>query len=81
MIAFSTAREVRRDPMAPAVAQTEIANESISRLFEGVVEATEEAIYNSMFTATSVRSRGGEIEAIPLAELRALLVRYRGGDR
>ena len=81
VIAFSTAREVRRDPMAPTVAQTELANESISRLFEGVVEATEEAIYNSVFMATSVRSRGGEIEAIPLAELRALLSRYRGGDR
>ena len=81
VIAFSTAREVRRDPMARTVAQTELANESISRLFEGVVEATEEAIYNSMFMATSVRSRGGEIEAIPLAELRTLLARYRGGDR
>ena len=81
VIAFSTAREVRRDPMAPTVSQTEIANEAVSRLFEGVVEATEEAIYNSMFMATSVRSRGGEIEAIPLAELRPLLERYRGGDR
>lgn len=81
VIAFSTAREVRRDPMARVVAQTELANESISRLFEGVVEATEEAIYNSMFMATTVRSRAGEIEAIPLTELRALLGRYRGGDR
>ena len=81
VIAFSTAREVRRDPMAPTVTQTELANESISRLFEGVVEATEEAIYNSLFMATSVRSRGGAIEAIPLPELRAILGRYRGGDR
>ena len=81
VIAFSTAREVRRDPMAPTVTQTELANESISRLFEGVVEATEEAIYNSLFMATSVRSRGGAIEAIPLPELRAILGRYSGGDR
>ena len=81
VIAFSTAREVRRDPIAPTVTQTELANESISRLFEGVVEATEEAIYNSLFMATSVRSRGGAIEAIPLPELRAILGRYRGGDR
>jgi D-aminopeptidase len=81
VIAFSTAREVRRDPMARTVSQTELANEAISRLFEGAVEATEEAIYNSMFMATTVKSRAGEIEAIPLAELRALLARYRGGAR
>ena len=81
VVAFSTAREVRRDPMAATVAQVELANETVSGLFEGVVEATEEAIYNSMFMATSVRSRAGEIEAIPLAELRAVLARYGGGAR
>ena len=81
VVAFSTAREVRRDPMAPTVTQVELANETVSGIFEGVVEATEEAIYNSMFMATSVRSRAGEIEAIPLAELRAVLARFGGGAR
>jgi D-aminopeptidase len=81
VIAFSTAAEVRRDPMAPRVAANEIANEEVSPVFEATVEATEEAIYNSLFMATSVESRAGRIEAIPLAELRALLARYRGGER
>lgn len=81
VIAFSTAREVRRDPMAGTVVQTELANEAISPLFEGVVEATEEAIYNSIFMATSVTSRGGTVEAIPLAELRRILSRYRAEGR
>ncbi len=81
VIAFSTAREVRRDPMAGTVVQTELANEAISPLFEGVVEATEEAIYNSIFMATSVTSRGGTVEAIPLAELRRVLSRYRAEGR
>jgi D-aminopeptidase len=81
VIAFSTALEVRRDPMAGTVVQTELANETISPLFEGVVEATEEAIYNSMFMATSVTSRTGTVEAIPLAELRGVLGRYRARGR
>ncbi|HEX6644271.1 MAG TPA: P1 family peptidase [Gemmatimonadales bacterium] len=81
VIAFSTAPEVRRDPMAPTVASSEIANEEVSPVFEATVEATEEAIYNSMFMATSVESRAGRVEAIPLAELRELLGRYRGGER
>lgn len=81
VIAFSTAQSVRRDARSPVVTQTELANEAMSPLFEAAVEATEEAIYNSLFMATSVRSRGGEIEAIPLEELRAILARYNGGAR
>ena len=81
VIAFSTAPAVRRDPSVPRLATTEIANEEMSRLFEAVVEATEEAIYNSLFMATTVESRSGRAEALPLAETRTLIVRYRGGER
>jgi D-aminopeptidase len=77
VIAFSTAPSVRRDPMAPRVTGSEVANERMSVLFEAVVEATEEAIYNSLFMATTVQSRGGRIEAIPLDEVRRILDRYR----
>ena len=38
-------------------------------LFQGVAEATEEAIYNSLFMATTVSARGGTVEAIPVAEV------------
>jgi len=77
VIAFSTASAVRRDPMAPRVTGSEVANERMSVLFEAVVEATEEAIYNSLFMATRVESRGGTVEAIPLDEVRRILDRYR----
>jgi D-aminopeptidase len=42
-----------------------------------VVEATEEAIYNSLFMATTVRGSGVTAEAIPLDEVRAILARNR----
>ena len=77
VIAFSTAAAVRRDPMLPRVAGNEVSNEEASGLFEAVVEATEEAIYNSLFMATTVESRSGRVEALPLDEVRRILDRYR----
>jgi D-aminopeptidase len=53
----------------------------MTSLFEGVIEATEEAIYNSMFRATTVTSRGGTIEALPIDKVRELLVRYGATKR
>ncbi len=85
VIAFSTAQDVRRVPpaAAPTSARTrvlrstaEVSNDDMSGLFEGVVEATEEAIYNSLFMATTVTSRGRTVEAIPLDRVREILARY-----
>ncbi len=46
-----------------------------------VVEATEEAIYNSLFQATTVTGNGRTVEAIPLDKVRAVLKKYgRGGN-
>ncbi|MFL5605192.1 MAG: hypothetical protein ACJ8AD_01980 [Gemmatimonadaceae bacterium] len=45
-----------------------------------MVEATEEAIYNSLFMATSVTARGRTVEAIPLDRVREILARF-GGQR
>ena len=59
----------------------ELANDETSALFEAVVESTEEAIYNSIFMATSVTSRGHTVEAIPLDSVRAILARYRVSAR
>ena len=59
----------------------EVVNDDMSALFEGVVEATEEAIYNSLFMATSVTHRGRTIEAIPLDRIREILARYNVGKR
>ena len=83
VIAFSTAEGVRRrlEP-APAAAaprtrsHASLDNDDVSPLFQAVVEATEEAIYNSLFRATTVTGRGGTAEAIPLEPLRAVLAKY-----
>ena len=58
IIAFSTAIDgLRTAQKRSAVAQyAELSNDSVSPLFQAVAEATEEAIYNSMFMATTTRS-------------------------
>ena len=55
--------------------------QDLSALFQGVVEATEEAIYNSLFKATTVTSRGRTIEALPMDRLREILAKYRVTNR
>ncbi len=72
-IAFSTA-ETARVRGATAVASTEsVTSDAISPLFEAALEATEEAVYNSLLRATSVTSRGRTAEAIPLEKLLPIL--------
>lgn len=89
VIAFSTAKEVRRAPgnivrsdsTRRMLATAELPNDDMSALFEGVVEATEEAIYNSLFMATSVTQRGRTVDAIPLDRVREILSRYNATRR
>jgi D-aminopeptidase len=61
-IAFSTARN----------ATTLVKNDDMSPLFLAVIEATEEAIDDSLFKAVSV---GGGVEALPIDRVLALLAR------
>ena len=72
-IAFSTAPSVRRGAAAKQHTIVELANDFMSPLFQCVVEATEEAIYNALFQATTVTGNGTTIEAIPLDRVRAVL--------
>lgn len=81
VIAFSTSTKVRRAFNAQRLATEEVANEEVSGLFEGVVEATEEAIYNSLFQATTVTGSGHTVEAIPLDKLRQVLAKYHVSER
>lgn len=87
VLAFSSSPMVRRrvaqgGGTAPAVRQVEdLGNDAMSALFQGVVEATEEAIYNSLFKATTVTSRGRTVEALPLDRLREILTKYRVTNR
>ena len=69
VIAFSTNERVRRAADARRRTVEELANEETSALFQAVVESTEEAIYNSLFRATSVTSNGRTVEAIPIGRV------------
>jgi D-aminopeptidase len=76
VIAFSTAESVRRRRGEPVRAVRDLVNDEVSGLFAAVVEATEEAIYNSLFMATTVESRKGRVEAIPLDRVAEILTKY-----
>jgi len=81
VIAFSTSPDVRRPFDAARLSTTELANEQTSALFAAVVEATEEAIYNSLFKATTVTSGGRTVEALPIERVREILARHGIGAR
>ena len=78
-IAFATAAEVRivnaRDRVGQS-SQKVVANDAMSPLFLAVIEATEEAIYNSLFRATTVTGRGHTVEALPIDKTLEILRRY-----
>jgi D-aminopeptidase len=83
VLAFSTAQSVRRrlprpGEGAPTPARTvdDLTNDAISPLFQAVLEATEEAIYNSMFMAETVTSNGRTVDALPLDRVRSILAKY-----
>jgi D-aminopeptidase len=77
VISFSSAAAVRRPRDATRLTTTEIGNtEELSALYEAVIEATEEAIYNSLFRATTMGSKGGTVEAIPIDRVKEILARY-----
>ncbi|HEU0302396.1 MAG TPA: P1 family peptidase [Longimicrobium sp.] len=84
VIAFSTAAGVRRNPRSrePAAIQ-DLPNESTSPLFQAVAEATEEAILNSLFRATTTTGNGMTVEALPIDRTLEILRRYGslGWDR
>ncbi len=63
-IAFSTVHET---PL--------VTNDAMSPLFLAVIEATEEAIYNSLFMATTTTGRGRTVQALPIPETLAIIRR------
>jgi D-aminopeptidase len=77
VIAFSTHPAVRRRHGEERRTVPELGNDAMSELFVGTVEATEEAIYNSLLKATTQRANGNTVEAIPVEEVRGIL-RRRG---
>ena len=77
VIAFSSSPDVRIEAGEPLYRPRELlSNESMSPLFEAVIEATEEAIYNSMFKAHDVTGNGHTVKALPLRETIDLLRKH-----
>ena len=77
-IAFSTAPGLRvRFNESTPQPRTVLPTDGVSALFEAALEATEEAVYNSLLRATTVTSRYGTAEGIPIDRLTEVLRRYR----
>ena len=75
-IAFSTHPSLRGANDAGPQPRTILPTDSVSGLFAAVLEATEEAVYNSMFKATDTTGNGRTVRAIPIDQLRAVMKKY-----
>jgi D-aminopeptidase len=79
-VAFSTSRECRtRHGETEARPRSTLPTDALSPLFETALEATEEAVYNSLFQATSTTTRGQTVEALPIERVREILRKYGRG--
>jgi len=67
-IAFSTNRQPAAGPL--------LTNDNMSPLFLAAIEATEEAIYNSLFKARTTTGRGRTVEALPIVRTLEILKKY-----
>lgn len=79
VIAFSTASSVRipNQSTSDLHAYQELRDDAISILFEAVIEATEEAIINSLFAAETMTGNNGvKIEALPIDKTLTILKKY-----
>ena len=78
-IAFSTAPQnrIRPTPNALTYPTEVLTNDSMSPLFLAVIEATEEAVYNSLFRATTTTSHGHTVEALPIDKTVEILKKYK----
>src|SRR6267154_4121036 len=78
-IAFSTAPQVRIHANDKALTRNVevMTNDAMSPLFLAAIEATEEAVYNSMFKATTMTGNGHTIEALPIEKTVDILKAHR----
>jgi D-aminopeptidase len=72
-IAFSTHASLRVTAATGAQPRTLLPPDSISALFEAVMDATEEAVYNSLLKATDTTGNGRTVRALPIEPLKGLL--------
>ena len=75
VIAFSTAEQLRvpYNSREGLLQQSVLSNDRMSPLFMAVIEATEEAIINSLFAAETMEGNGVKIEALPIEKVLELI--------
>lgn len=78
VIAFSTDTSLRiafNSP--PIITQKVLSNDAVTSVFMAAIEATEEAIINSLFAAEGMKGKNGRtVEALPIEEVRKIFQKY-----
>ena len=77
VIAFSTANRIEDSPANSTREEEVMDSDYLSPLFCAVVEATEEAIINSLLRATAVKGFKGTVEAIPVDKVVEICEKHR----
>ena len=75
VIAFSTYKDTSNDQLT--IKRTSVRNNAMTSLFQATVEATEEAIINSIFMAETISSSIGKSEELPIDETIKILKKYK----
>ena len=75
-VAFSTHPTLRVRAGTAPQQKTVLPTDAVSGLFEAALDATEEAIYNSLLMAVETTGNGRTVRALPAAELGTLLRKY-----
>jgi D-aminopeptidase len=78
VIAFSTdsSNRIEYTMKEPLQSVRVLHNDAVSPLFMAAIEATEEAIINSLLAAETVTAKGRKVEALALSKLVAILKKY-----
>ncbi len=78
VIAFSTnsANRILHEMKKPLQTFELLHNDAVSPLFMAAIEATEEAIINSLFAATSTTANGNTVDALPMDKVLSILKKY-----
>jgi D-aminopeptidase len=78
-ISFSSAPQLRIHSADRSLTQHVelLSNDAMSPLFQAVIEATEEAVYNSIFKATTMTGNGHTVEALPIEKTVEILKEHR----
>jgi len=78
VVAFSTADQLRisHNPDKPLKTIEVLNNDYTSQLFMAAIEASEEAIINSLFAAKTLKGNGNIVEALPLNKVIPILKKY-----